>query len=213
MYRADERLYLRAMNTLDEPIEIKGTEDVREPFFSPDGQSIGFHQNGQLKRVSINGGAPVAIADAQNPWGASWGADGIVRYGQASGGIWQVPASGGAPSQLLAVKEGETAHGPQLLPGGEWLLFTLRPADIASWNDAQIVAQSLKTGERIVVIARGRDARYISSGHVVYGLNGVLLAVPFDVRERRVTGPAVSLIEGVMDADTRYGCNALHGVR
>ena len=132
---------------------------MREPFFSPDGQSIGFHQNGQLKRVSINGGAPVAIGDAQNPWGASWGADGIVRYGQGPGGIWQVPANGGTPSQLLAVKEGEAAHGPQLLPGGEWLLFTFRRADVDSWNDAQIVAQSLTTGERIVVIEHGRDAR------------------------------------------------------
>ena len=208
VYWADDRLYLRTMNTLDEPIEIRGTEDVREPFFSPDGQWIGFQQNGQLKRVSLNGTAPVAIAAAQNPSGASWGADDIVRYGQGSGGIWQVPASGGTPSQLLAVKEGEAAHGPQLLPGGEWLLFTLRRANIASWNDAQIVAQSLTTGERIVVIERGRDARYISTGHVVYGLSGVLLAVPFDVRERRVTGPAVSLIEGVMDGDTRTG--AMH---
>jgi serine/threonine-protein kinase len=208
VYWADGRLYLRAMNTLDEPIEIRGAEDVREPFFSPDGQSIGFHQNGQLKRVSMNGGAPVPMGDAQNPWGASWGADGIVRYGQGPGGIWQVPANGGTPSQLITVKEGEAAHGPQLLPGGEWLLFTFRRADVDSWNDAQIVAQSLTTGERMVVIEHGRDARYISSGHVVYGLNGVLLAVPFDVRERRVTGPAVSLIQGVMDADTRSG--AMH---
>ena len=105
MYWADGRLYLRTMNTLDEPIEIRGAEDVREPFFSPDGQSIGFHQNGQLKRVSMNGGAPVPMGDAQNPWGASWGADGIVRYGQGPGGIWQVPANGGTPSRL-ARREG-----------------------------------------------------------------------------------------------------------
>lgn len=59
-----------------------------------------------------------------------------------------------------------------------------------------------------MLIERGRDARYLPTGHLVYGLNGVLLGVPFDVRTRRVTGPAVPLVEGVMDADIRTG--AMH---
>ena len=88
------------------------------------------------------------------------------------------------------------------------MLFTLRPPSKDSWDHAQIVAQSLASGERIVLIERGRDARYIPTGHLVYGLNGVLLGVPFDVRARRVTGPAVPLVEGVMDADVRTG--AMH---
>jgi hypothetical protein len=94
------------------------------------------------------------------------------------------------------------------LPGGEWLLFTLLAASHDSWDEAQIVAQSLRSGERVVLIDRGRDARYVPSGHLVYGLNGVLLGVPFDARTRRVTGAAVPLVEGVMDADVRTG--AMH---
>ena len=88
------------------------------------------------------------------------------------------------------------------------MLFTFRPSSQDSWDQAQIVAQSLASGERIVLIDRGRDARYLPTGHLVYGLNGVLLGVPFDVRARRVTGPAVPLVEGVMDADVRTG--AMH---
>jgi serine/threonine-protein kinase len=207
-YWADNQLYLRVFDRLDEAIAIRGTEDAREPFFSPDGHWIGFHQKGQLKRVSVNGGAAVTLGDAQNPWGVSWDADGVIRYGQGSRGIWQVAATGGTPAQLIEIAEGELAHGPQLLPGGEWILFTLRPATVDSWDQAHIVAQSVNSGERITLIERGRDARYVPTGHLVYGLNGMLLGVPFDLHSRRVTGAAVPLVEGVMDADVRTG--AMH---
>ena len=59
------------------------------------------------------------------------------------------------------------------------VLFTL--GDGTNWDDAQIVVYSLETGERKVLIDGGRDARYVPTGHVVYVLDGTLLAVPFDV--------------------------------
>ena len=208
VYVADNRLYLRALNSLSDAIAIRGSEDAREPFFSPDGRWIGFQGPGQLVRTPVEGGAPISLGTTRNPWGVSWDADGVIRYGQGSDGIWQVAPTGSAASRVIAVKEGEWAHGPQLLPGGDWVLFTLRPPSQDSWDQAQIVAQSLASGERIVLVDRGRDARYIPTGHLVYGLNGVLLGVPFDVRARRVTGPAVPLVEGVMDADVRTG--AMH---
>ncbi len=82
-----------------------------------------------------------------------------------------------------------------MLPGGEWVLFTLAAG--ASWDEAHIVVQSVATGERLVLVEGGRDARYVATGHVVYVLNNVLFAVPFDVGTRAVTGGAVSLVEGV----------------
>ena len=208
VYWAKNQLYLHSIDQLDEAIPIRGTEGAREPFFSPDGQQVGFYSQGQLKRVSVSGGAPVTLGDAINPHGTSWGADGMIRYGQGPQGIWQVPAAGGTPEQLIGVEEGEKAHGPQLLPGGEWMLLTILPSGVGSWDQAHIVMQSLETGERIVLIEGGRDARYLSTGHLVYGLNAVLLAVPFDVGERRVTGGPAPLVEGVMDADIRTG--AMH---
>ena len=205
VYWADNKLYLRALNRLAAAVAMRGTEDAREPFFSPDGQWIGFQQQGQLKRISLDGAAPIALGTSQNPWGASWDTDGVIRYGQGADGIWQVAAAGGKSAQVIAVGPGELAHGPQLLPDGNWVLFTFRPSSQDSWDQAQIVAQSLASGERIVLVERGRDARYILTGHLLYGLNGVLMAVPFDVRARRVTGPAVPLVEGVMDSDVRTG--------
>ena len=117
-------------------------------------------------------------------------------YGHGSRGIWRVPGTGGTPEQVIPVENEEQVHGPQLLPGGEWVLFTWRPAG-ASWDQAQIVMQSLETDERIALIDRGRDARYLPTGHLVYGQNSVLQAVPFDLETRQVTGAPVPLVEDV----------------
>ena len=189
-------LVLRPLDQL-ETQPIPGTLGAVDPFFSPDGQQIGFWADGQLKRVSVSGGAPVAVAEAATTWGASWGADDMILYGQGEEGIWRVPGTGGAPERVIPVEDGEFAHGPQLLPGGEWVLFTWRPAGVTSWDQAQIVVQSLATNERVVLIDGGRDARYLPTGHLVYGLNNVLLAVPFDPETRQVRGGAVPLVEDV----------------
>ena len=93
-------------------------------------------------------------------------------------------------------------HGPQLLPGGEWVVFTFLPAGSPRWDEALIVVQSLASGERETLISGGRNARYVSTGHLVYGLNGVILAVPFDVGDRQVVGGPVSLVDGVMATTT-----------
>jgi eukaryotic-like serine/threonine-protein kinase len=205
VYWADNKLHVRTLDRLNDAVPMRGTEDAREPFFSPDGRWIGFHQQGELKRMLIDGGAPISLGTGQNPWGVSWDTDGLIRYGQGPDGIWQVAPTGGAPSRVIAVGKGEFAHGPQLLPDGKWVLFTLRPGSQDSWDQAQIVAQSLASGERITLVERGRDARYVPTGHLVYGLNGALLGVLFDARSRRVTGPAVPLVEGVLDSDVRTG--------
>ena len=134
----------------------------------------------------------------------SWTEDDALLYGQGPEGIFTVPAAGGAPQNLIKVGEGDQAHGPQLLPGGEWVLFTLRPKGSNAWNDSRIVVHSLRTGERRVVISGGRDGRYVPTGHLIYGLNGGLLAAPFNLSSLEVGG-AVSLIEGVSDAANNTG--------
>ena len=122
-YTANNALVLRPLDQL-QGLPIPGTEGARNPFFSPDGQQVGFYALGQLKRVSISGGAPFTLAEAANPDGASWGEDDSILYGQGFRGIWRVPGAGGNPEQVIPLEAGELAHGPQLLPGGEWVLFT-----------------------------------------------------------------------------------------
>ena len=203
VYNANGRLRLRPIDQL-EATAIPGTDGGRPPFFSPDGQWLGFWAGGELKRVATSGGAPVTLGSADLPFGVSWGDDDMIVYGQGPDGIWRVPGTGGTPEQVITVEEGEQAHGPQMLPGGEWLLFTFL-AGSAQWDQAQIVVQSLVTDERVVLIEGGRDARYLPTGHLVYALDGVLLAVPFDLGSRRVTGGPVPLVEDVAHAPNQTG--------
>ena len=122
-------LWLRPIDQL-QATQLPGTDEGRGPFFSPDGQSIGFWAPGQLKKVAVSGGTPVTIADVlSNPSGASWGADDMILFGQPEG-IMQVPGASGTPELLIPANDGEILHGPQMLPGDEWVLFTVR----AGWR-------------------------------------------------------------------------------
>ena len=198
LHTANNSLWLRPVDQLG-AVQVSGTEEAWGPFFSADGQSAGFYADGQLKRVSVRGGAPVTVADGvRTTFGASWGTDDMILYGQPDG-IWQVPGASGTPQLLIPADEGENFYGPQMLPGDEWVLFTAGSAE-QSWDEAQIVAESVATNERTVLIDGGRDARYLSTGHLIYGLNNVLLAVPFDVDAREVTGRPVPLVEEVREA-------------
>ena len=201
VYATTDGLSLRSLDQVA-PVLVAGTdESAREPFFSADGQWIGFYAGGQLRKVATSGGAPVTLGEANNPWGVSWGTDDMILYGQGSDGIWRVPGTSGTPEVVITMEDGEFAHGPQVLPGDEWVLFTLRPAGVSVWDAAQIVMQSLVTGERVVLIEGGRDARYVETGHLVYALNGVVFAVAFDRDARQVLGGPVPLVEGVRDTN------------
>jgi serine/threonine-protein kinase len=124
VYSANGRLNLRRLDQIA-ATPIRGTEgaptspeeSARSPFFSPDGQWVGFWQNGQLKKVSVTGGAAVVLCAADNPWGASWSADDSIVFGQGAKGIMRVAAAGGTPELVVKVDSGESAHGPQMLPG------------------------------------------------------------------------------------------------
>jgi serine/threonine protein kinase/Tol biopolymer transport system component len=192
VYIAGKGIYLRSIDKLDARL-IPGTDDdPRVPFFSPDGQWLGYWSaaNGQLKKISIRGGAPVTLADASSIIGASWGADNTIVYTQNLKGIMRISANGGTPE--LIVDEKNPIGPPQILPDGKTVLFTL----IAS-PPYQTVVQSLKSGKRKVLFAGGR-AQYFSTGHLVYRLgNNTLFAIPFDLDRLEVIGGPVPVVEGV----------------
>ena len=206
VYSANQQLYLRSMDDM-ETTPIRGTEGARSPFFSPDGEWIGFHSNGKLRKVPVAGGAPVTLCDALSPYGASWGSDDTILFGQGrAGGIFRVPASGGERELLIEVNaiDREYAQSPEFLPGANAVLFTLLGGS-GNWDEAQIVAQSLATGEREILVEGGADARYIATGHLVYALGESLFAVPFDLSRLEVTGGPVPVLEGVLRATPSTG--------
>src|SRR5262249_40758189 len=124
-YVANGRLYLRPLAALD-ATPIPGSEEsegVLNPVFSPDGRSIAFWSPNTIERISVGGGPAVTICEASRPYGISWHGDTIL-FGQGGEGIKQVSASG-KPQTLVTVRPGEIAHGPQMLPGGQAVLFTI----------------------------------------------------------------------------------------
>ncbi len=199
VYTTTQGLRLRPVGQLESTL-IPGTDGAREPFVSPDSDWIGFYADGQLKKVAVSGGAPIVLCNAVRVYGASWWEDDTILFGQGSAGILRVAGTGGTPEVVIEVADGELAHGPQMLPDGEWVLFTLRPATSTLWDSSQVVVQSLSTGAREVLIDGGRDARYLPTGHLVYGLSGVVFGVAFDADARAVVGGPVSLLEGVRSA-------------
>ena len=200
----DERLHVRA---LDQPTAtpIPGTEGATTPFFSPDGQWVGFEVANTLKKVSLSGGQPTTICKliaGSGSHGASWGADDTIVFNTGPG-LSRVSAVGGTP-QILTIpdraRREKTHRYPEVLPGGKAVIFMAANADITSFDDARIEVLSLETGARRVLIEGAMYARYAPTGHLVYARAGALFAVPFDLARLEVTGTAVHLLDGVATA-------------
>ena len=201
VYNTSVGFYLRTMGELDARLIPSNDGELSfNPFFSPDGQSVAYGAADGLRRIAITGGAPVVISAAPEgggTFGSSWGADNTIFAGNRRG-IWRVSANGGTLELVIPATEGESMGTPRLLPDGESVLFSVTTAtDATRWDQAQIVAQSLRTGERTVLVEGGSDARYVPTGHLVYALGSVLLAVAFDLDRLEVSGGPVPLVQGV----------------
>jgi len=198
-YSANNQIFLRAMDQMEaEP--IRGTDGAggsRASTFSPDNEWIAFHGDNSLKKVAVTGGAPVTLSAMAAPYGISWDRDDRILVGMGPAGVLEFPAAGGEGEVVIEVEGGEFAQSPQLLPGDEWVLFTLRPDAANTWSESQIVVESLVTKERRVLINGGTDGRYVSTGHIVYVQEGILLAVRFDIEAIEATPGPVPIIENV----------------
>jgi Tol biopolymer transport system component len=195
-----QQLYLREMDSM-EAKPIPSTEGAVSPFFSPDGQWVGFFAGGKLKKVSVSGGAALPLVDAVPSSGASWSSQGKIIFASPTvGALQQVLDAGGTPQTMTRLQKGETDHGwPEFLPGGKAVLFAAAPT-ATDWSNAQVAVQSVGTSERRNLVSRGTNPGYAPSGHLVYAQGGTLMAVPFDPQRLTVTGSAVSVVEGVMQS-------------
>src|SRR5262249_4095810 len=151
---------------------------VGQTAFSLDGRSLAawFGEYGGIKRMEISGGSPVAVCHADNVFGMTGDQSGIV-IGAGGKGIIRCPVHGGEAAQQLASAEaGEEADSPQILAGGNALLFTIaKTADGRSrWDTARVVVQSLDSRERKTVFEGGSAARYIPTGHLLYVRGGTI---------------------------------------
>lgn len=193
---ATQQIYLRAMDSM-EARPIPGTEGANGPFFSPDGQWLGFFADGELKKVSVNGGVAQILSDAASPNGASWGSQGSIVFAPTNGPLQYVSDAGGALQPLFHLEKGEFNNAfPEILPGGKAVLFNYaQPVGIA--------VQALGTGERRNLLQgqEGTTPHYAPSGHLIYSLAGNLMAAPFDLGRLEVRGGAVPVVQGVLEAE------------
>jgi Tol biopolymer transport system component len=193
-------LFVRPMNSVD-PTPLAGTANATTPFFSPDGRWIGFFADGQLKKIPTAGGLPITLCAAPGGAGASWGANGVIVFaGTTGGGLSRVSDEGGKPEPVtrLNAVEGEFSHRwPEWLPDERTVVYTA--GITGSWDDAHIVAQSLASGERSVLVRGGTNPHYVP-GYLVYARHGAILAVPFDPSSLTVTGTAVRVLDNVLQS-------------
>jgi eukaryotic-like serine/threonine-protein kinase len=178
---------------------IQGTSNALSPFFSPDNQWIAFFADGKLKKAPVAGGLPIVICDASAGFGGSWGRDDTIVFAPSTGSaIQRVAASGGTPTRAtrLETDRGEFSHRwPEFLPDSNTILFTV--GTVGEWDEAEIVAQSLDTGQRATLVKGGTHPHYLSSGHLAYTHAGAVWAVPFDSGRLVVTGTPARVIESV----------------
>ena len=211
------KIYLRKLSEF-QARSLPGTEGAISPFFSPDGEWVGYvdHFQRKLKKVSIKGGEPVILADSVHFRGGSWGADETIIFTPAAGtttggGLWRISASGEGLEELTVTdpNNGETAHiWPQILPDGRSVLFT---SIRVNGSENQFELYSLNTGRRRSILKGGTYARYVPTGHIVYADNNMLYAIPFDIERLEITGSAVPVVTGVMTPASRSAQCAVSG--
>jgi len=202
--RADGKtlLYLRPLDRF-ESAPLAGTEDATNPFFSPDGRWIGFFADEKLKKVSIDGGAPVLVADALNPRGQAWSSDDNVFVTISNNsGISRVAARGGKLEPYTSLHSGELSHRwPTVLPDGKTLLFSIW--NDAGWEVSRIAAQRADGGNPVPVVEIGGGyPRYVPDsggrGYLIYARSEGLLAAGFDEKTTQLTTQAIPVADGVL---------------
>jgi Tol biopolymer transport system component/predicted Ser/Thr protein kinase len=210
------RLHTRLLQQ-NQVTPLAGTENAFSPFFSPDGEWIGFFADGRLKKISVEGGAAVTLCNAGDPEGASWGDDGniVATLDGRYGGLWRVSSSGGAPVPLTKLNPGEVTHRwPQVLPGSQAVVFTAH-TQFANYDGANIDVVSLKTGARMTVQRGGFFPRYLATsngaGHLVYLRQSTLFAVPFDPGRLALAGVPAPILEDVNSSGGAGGDFAFGG--
>jgi hypothetical protein len=197
VYVSQGRLFTRR---LDQPIatELAGTQGADAPFFSPDGQWVAFFSGGKLQKISVAGGSAIALCNAANGRGGSWGEDGnIIAALSATGGLSLIASAGDPPTPVTDLPNGETTHRwPQILPGRKAVLFTAG-VGAGAFNTANIEVMTLADHITKTLVRGGTFGRYLPSGHLVYVNRGTLFAVPFDVDRLEVHGTPAPVLDQI----------------
>jgi eukaryotic-like serine/threonine-protein kinase len=202
---------LRRMDGL-EPLRLEGSKTPgfpRAPVFSPHGDFLSYIEGDaiysskrQLQKAALSGGAPTTLFDYDMFHRGDWSDDGWIYWtAQYPGGIVRIRDSGGAvePITVLDEHKAERSHRfAHLLPDGQAIMYTVASGDVDTYDDARIELFDLRTKQKKTLLTGGTSAVYSPSGHIVYARAGKLLAAPFDLGRREVTGGSFEVLGGVL---------------
>ncbi len=199
------QLYQRRLDSFT-TTPIAGTDEGVSPFFSPDGQSVAFvlynssAALAELRKVSLAGGPVQTLCTGYDNYPGSWSANGNIYFSSTHfNGLMQVPGSGGNCQNLTRPdsSRGEAEHlFPQVLPGGEALLFM--DSRGFGTSGASVAALSLKTGKWQTLIRNGTSPHYVPGGYLAYSQGSSLMAVPFDAKTLKMSGSPVPVLDNVL---------------
>ena len=212
-------LYVRDRRSTD-PMTIAGTEGAVHPFWSPDGSSLGFFAGGRLMKMAWPGGAPVPLAEALFPFGATWNRSGTIVFAPdvILAGLRRVAAAGGValPTTALDTSLGDTAHAwPTFLPDGVHFLYFVRSAqdDRRGLYVGSIEQVSEQT--QTPLLRTDSNGTYVpvpgtSEGELLYVVNGRVEARRFNAKTLMLVGDP-RRVGSVTAADTALSQSAMLG--
>jgi Tol biopolymer transport system component/tRNA A-37 threonylcarbamoyl transferase component Bud32 len=194
-------LWIRPMDRI-EPRPLPGTEGASEPFFSPDGKSVGFFAEGKLKRIAIAGGPPQPICDAPLSFGGSWSRDGVILFAGQDGPLFRVAASGGKPQPVTRLSPGEEGHRwPAFLPDGDHFVFL---GDAPRTENHHLKVGTLHDGNSHDLVQAITNVAYVEPGYLLFVRAGSLMSQPFDPKTLSLTGEPRVLAEQVVENDSNH---------
>jgi len=205
-----QQLWVRELDN-DKAQPLRDTEGGYYPFWSPDGQHLGFFADNKLKRISVSGGGARSLADVTSARGGSWSDDGWIVYSpSSSSGLMRVPESGGQAVGLTEIAnevdaEVNSHRWPWFLPGGRTLLFLAQTSEGGTANDPSTIRSlDLETGESTVLVTANSFMQYAAPGIILYWSQGSVLAQGFDPKTLSIEPGVTPVAEEVMYTANEY---------
>ena len=202
----ESRLSLRSLPS-GSSRTLGGTDGAELPFWSPDGQSVGFFAEGKLRRVEISGGSVEALANVNRGQGGTWNQDNVILFASLGNPITRIAASGGDAVKLSGLVQQGSDFSPYFLPDGRHFLYYVRAsADVRGVYLGEL--DSASPPRRL--LNSDTAAVFAPPGHLLFVVQGTLLAQPFNPTKLELVGNPFTVAEHVARDSAELGVTVSH---